>query len=499
VQFKLAFSSFRGYLPWGIGLETGATQCAEPTYPTVLSIICCKVPAMARGNDFFAVPSNNSGTSVEARYSREYMSLLEKCSMTAKTLGEDDIFISVRSLSLDNQWRPGCLHACALSQRILFQKLDTSDFDEYEAMLGTVLCPAEALHAERDLKARVAAAFDTLLTHELPRKESPTRVLESAFYLLNRGILNVPGRTEINIKQGLAILHAAACIQRMKTKEWIDAKQLSEDMLSPTLKKTWDAPQDFLAVIAGAAGTGKTAVLQVIEKLFEHYVGPDSFLKSAPTNTAARKVGGDTTHALYKLPLHSLRGQRGHLKGPRLAALRRRFKHAIAHSIDEFSMLTPQGNYQVDGRSRTAKDKCDVPYGGLATILTGDFLQLPPVRRPSLASKIDDYGMLLGHDEDGGQKDDGNERVQTEHRGGYNLWRQFSHIVVLTLNMRSSGVLTQIMREMRAGLLTDSTWALLQERVVGVVREGLFGGSVFSNVLLSKGSVFLGGICYAVL
>jgi hypothetical protein len=426
---------------------------------------------MARGHDFFGEPANQSGNSAEARYSREYMSLQEKRSMTTKTLRDEAVFISLRMVA--DSWPSGCLHARALEQGRLFHKLDTSDFDE--AFLTPAVCHLEGLHGERDLKARVAVAFDTLLTHEHERKESPTRVLESAFYLLSKGILNVPGTSLINIKQGLAILHAAACIQRIKTREWICGSKLSEDMLSPALRKTWDVHEDFLAVIAGAAGTGKTAVLQVVEKLFEHYFGPDSFLKSAPTNTAARKLGGDTTHALYKLPLHSLRGLRGQLHGPRLAALRRRFKRAVAHSIDEFSMLTPQSNYQVDCRSRTAKNKVHLTYGGLATILTGDFLQLPPVRRPSLASKIDDSGMLIDRDDDGGKEADTDEPVQAEHRGGYDLWRKFSYVVVLTLNMRSSGVPARILQEMRAGLLTDATWALLQDRVIGVVRAGLAG------------------------
>jgi hypothetical protein len=127
----------------------------------------------------------------------------------------------------------------------------------------------------------------------------------------------------------------------------------------------------------------------------------------------------------------------------------------------------------VDSRSRSAKNNFLAPYGGLATILTGDFLQLPPVRRPSLATKIDDDGMLIGNAEDGDNEVDADTEVQSEHRGGLNLWQTFSRIVVLTLNMRSSGALAQILREMRDGLLTDATWALLQERVVGVVREGL--------------------------
>ena len=137
---------------------------------------------------------------------------------------------------------------------------------------------------------------------------------------------------------------------------------------------------ELLMILSGAAGTGKTSVLKIIEKLFEHLYGPKSFQRSAPTNTAARLLCGDTSHALYKLPLQSLHGRRGRLTSKALQHLRRRWRQAKGHVVDDMSMLTPQCNYQIDMRSRSAKQEYHSRYGKLATSISGDFLQLPPVR-----------------------------------------------------------------------------------------------------------------------
>ena len=56
------------------------------------------------------------------------------------------------------------------------------------------------------------------------------------------------------------------------------------------------------------------------------------------------------------------------------------------------SMLTPQVNLQIDMRCRLGKREYTVSYGGIGTTLGGDFLQLPPVRRPTMAKEIDEGG-----------------------------------------------------------------------------------------------------------
>ena len=52
---------------------------------------------------------------------------------------------------------------------------------------------------------------------------------------------------------------------------------------------------------------------------------------------------------------------------------------------------------------------------------------------------------------------------------GCRLWReQFRTVTRLTLNMRTTGVLKDILHEMRRGNLSDVSWRALQARVLGV-------------------------------
>ena len=76
--------------------------------------------------------------------------------------------------------------------------------------------------------------------------------------------------------------------------------------------------------------------------------------KAAPTNTAARLLGGDTVHALYKLPFGSLLGRRAQLSSRVLKAFRKRWATVKAHAIDEISVLPPDKFYQIDVRTRVA-------------------------------------------------------------------------------------------------------------------------------------------------
>jgi hypothetical protein len=45
-----------------------------------------------------------------------------------------------------------------------------------------------------------------------------------------------------------------------------------------------------------------------------------------------------------------------------------------------------------------------------------------------------------------------------EHRQGCALWKTFGNVVSLSLNMRSDGMLSRILQEMRHGSLSDATW-----------------------------------------
>lgn len=134
------------------------------------------------------------------------------------------------------------------------------------------------------------------------------------------------------------------------------------------------------AFITGAAGSGKTHLLnEYIRYLREHNA---QIGITASTGIAATHMGGTTIHAWSGL------GIRDTLTAYDLEALEdkpylwKRFENVHVLIIDEISMLHHFRLDLVDKIARSFK-RTDKPFGGMQTILCGDFFQLPPVSRAS--------------------------------------------------------------------------------------------------------------------
>ena len=238
---------------------------------------------------------------------------------------------------------------------------------------------------------------------------SHTRVFDAVAFLLRSGVLNVKGTSYLNVKQGRALLHWAWWLQQEKSRAWVEA-----GTLEPPPFVYDDAVLQH--VLIGGAGSGKTTTMLVVEALLELFLGPGTFKKSAPTNTAARLWGGDTSHAVYKLPRGSLLGRRARLSSRVLRAMRKQWQSIRAQAIDEISMMPPQLLFQIDMRTRQAKAREHHTFGKLATGVCGDFLQMPPVEEPSLALPLDDAGYLAQLDEQVEIGADGHAQEKKERR-----------------------------------------------------------------------------------
>ena len=128
-----------------------------------------------------------------------------------------------------------------------------------------------------------------------PGTRSHTVVYDAAAFLVRKGLLNVKGTEKINLKQARALLHFASWAQSLLSKRWSQ-----EELLAPP-PAALHVDTLFHALIGGP-GTGKTTTTKVINALLEHFLGPECMPQSAPTNTAARLLGGNTVDARYKLP-----------------------------------------------------------------------------------------------------------------------------------------------------------------------------------------------------
>ena len=130
--------------------------------------------------------------------------------------------------------------------------------------------------------------------------------------------------------------------------------------------------------LTGAAGTGKSYVIREIKRRLE--AAGRRVALCATTGVAAIAVGGSTLHSLLRLP--------GEVTGVTLARLERaapfapalepaRSMHCLV--IDEVSMLSPELMVAADRLLRAARNRPNLPFGGVQVVLVGDFFQLPPV------------------------------------------------------------------------------------------------------------------------
>ena len=139
--------------------------------------------------------------------------------------------------------------------------------------------------------------------------------------------------------------------------------------------------------LTGLGGTGKTTQLKEFIDVLAHGHQRRKVDVTAPTGVAALNVGGMTIHRFCGMMLGPQPGQSdveyfGLLqRDPRrsVQAGFNRVRRCEALVIDEISMLPGRQFEFVEFLFRRLRGR-DEPFGGCQVIVTGDFLQLPPVR-----------------------------------------------------------------------------------------------------------------------
>ena len=130
--------------------------------------------------------------------------------------------------------------------------------------------------------------------------------------------------------------------------------------------------------ITGSAGTGKTYLLNS----FIFYLKSRKILPTvvAPTGIAASHLQGQTIHSFFSLGIRSEVDDYYIDSLLEKKYLQTRFSKLKVLIIDEISMVSPEIFSSIDKILRAFKDN-DTPFGGVQTILSGDFFQLPPISR----------------------------------------------------------------------------------------------------------------------
>ncbi|PID31080.1 ATP-dependent endonuclease [Candidatus Saccharibacteria bacterium] len=131
------------------------------------------------------------------------------------------------------------------------------------------------------------------------------------------------------------------------------------------------------ALVTGAAGSGKTYLLNQFIRLAKHDGKHVSV--TASTGIAATHLGGTTIHAWSGI------GVRDHIDSRFVDHLSKGRREIIEKTdvlvIDEISMLHDYRLDMVDEICRLVRAQPDTPFGGIQVVMSGDFFQLPPINR----------------------------------------------------------------------------------------------------------------------
>ena len=186
----------------------------------------------------------------------------------------------------------------------------------------------------------------------------------------------------------------------------------------------------------GAAGTGKSYIIQILRDVLRHLDIENKIAFTAPTGVAACNIEGTTIHSWAGIGLANeslekiLDKVRGNMN------VRNRWRRTEILVIDEISMLPAElfDMLSVIGSKIRGDPR---PFGGLQVVLCGDFFQLPPVRSTRFCFESVYWNQLLG--------DDG--------------------VVILDKVFRQKDSQFQrILNDMRRGILNDASKSVLLSR-----------------------------------
>lgn len=219
-------------------------------------------------------------------------------------------------------------------------------------------------------------------------------------------------------------------------------------------------PTPLALVITGAGGTGKSWLYNEIRSLFSLIWGVKSVKIVAFSNSAASLVDGSTIHNVAKIAIPNFQKKKTSLTHKEKDQLKATWTGCQMLLIDEISFVSTDLLLDLNTSLQIALDN-DRPFGGLSVVAGGDFMQLRPVSKKSLAD------VLPFIDVD----DPSTSKHVAKSYQGQQLWRNyFNESFELTESNRCTGTLCEFLNCMRSGgKFPPELFTVLKSRLIGYI------------------------------
>lgn len=230
----------------------------------------------------------------------------------------------------------------------------------------------------------------------------------------------------------------------------------------------------MILFLSGEGGTGKSTVIHAITNYVQILFGKTegihgAVLKTAPTGGAAYNIGGKTWHSALGKSMNGNSKVAKEISSSQGEKLKRELKGVKLFVLDEVSLLPLKDLHDISRRLCIATGNLNKPFGGIHTVLAGDFYQMKAIGGYSLVENLDNWS-----------RRDLSLPRHTETMLGFQVYRQITHFVELLVNNRATqgpngatSLLAQFCTTARKGNVTTSSLSIINQRVTNNIDSAM--------------------------
>ncbi len=286
---------------------------------------------------------------------------------------------------------------------------------------------------------------------------------------------DLAGERMLNKKQRLFLLSCARYLDSIQDEGVLPGcPESGSDHSRPAVGPAKEQKQLFF-YLGGEGGTGKSACNSSLVELFKRKQKRSAIVVTAMSGTAAFNIGGITIHSALRLRTRDDNIQSSQVKTEEVLCWQA--KEVLL--IDECSMLSAQMLVQIDKALKRFRRCNDLPFGGIPIVLlTGDFMQFPPIGGSSLVENPTEKRKGQQHDS---KLHEALGRAKRDHYTGHELFRLFDKVIILTEQMRQCAdpEFGGILRRLRQHKQTPGDLERVNSRVIPLQNIDIFDGRQF--------------------